>query len=110
MTHEDQVFVANVVVTNTTWEIVVSNVISRPTSAIVEHSVIVKIHEYRGVHERHHFILMAMEVHDTSGVILIISLRSVPIFFTIDNQKDIYPRLFAFNFSSNVLVLFFIMF
>jgi len=87
-THEDHVFVANVVVTDTMWEIVASNVISWPTSATVEHNVIAKIRKYRGFHEGHHFILMATEVHGTPGVILIISLRSVPIFFTIDNQKD----------------------
>jgi hypothetical protein len=30
-------------------------------------SAITKIHKYRGLHEGHHFILMAMEVHDTLG-------------------------------------------
>jgi hypothetical protein len=52
-----------VVVTNPTWEIVASNVMSRLTSIIVEHSAIVKIHKYNGLHKGHHFILMATEVH-----------------------------------------------
>jgi hypothetical protein len=49
MTHEDHVFVVNVMVTNLTWEIVASSVIAPP------------------------------------GVILIILLGNVPIFFTINN-------------------------
>jgi hypothetical protein len=39
------------------------SVISWPVSAIVKLSAIVKICKYRKVHEGHHFILMAMEVH-----------------------------------------------
>ncbi len=35
------------------------------SSAVVKLSAIAKIHNYRGLHERHHFILMAMEVHGT---------------------------------------------
>jgi len=34
-----------------------------------------------------------------SGVIWIVSSRNVPIFSTIDNQKVIYPYLFAIYFS-----------
>jgi hypothetical protein len=41
------------------------------------------------------------------SVIWIVSLRSVHVFSIIDDQKDIYPCLFAFNFSSNMLVLLF---
>jgi hypothetical protein len=39
------------------------------------------------------------------GMIWIISSGSVPIFSMIDDHEVIYPCLFAFNFSSNVLVL-----
>jgi len=39
------------------------SVISQPTCAIVELNAIVKIYKYKGLHEGHHFILMAMEVH-----------------------------------------------
>ncbi len=39
------------------------NVIIRPTSAVTELSDITKIYKYKGFHERHHFIPMAMEVH-----------------------------------------------
>jgi hypothetical protein len=41
------------------------------------------------------------------GVIWIVSSRNVFIFSMIDDQEIIYPCLFAFNFSSNVLVLLF---
>ncbi len=41
----------------------VSSVISYPTNIIAKLSAIVNIRKYRGLHEGHHFILMAMEVH-----------------------------------------------
>jgi hypothetical protein len=41
------------------------NVINRPTSVIVNLRAIVKIHKYKGFHERHRFIPMVMEVHGT---------------------------------------------
>jgi hypothetical protein len=63
MTQEDQVFITNVVVTNLTQEIVVLSVISQSTCAIVELNANAKICKYKGLHERHHFIPMAMEVH-----------------------------------------------
>jgi hypothetical protein len=63
---EDHVFVANVVVTDPTQEIMATNVINRLESVIVELNTIVKINKYRKLHEGHHFILMAMEVHNTS--------------------------------------------
>jgi hypothetical protein len=40
------------------------SVISRPTGAVVELSTIAKIRKYKRFHEGHHFIPMAMEVHD----------------------------------------------
>jgi hypothetical protein len=42
-----------------------SSVISWPVNVVVEFNTIVKIYKYRGLHEGHHFIPMAMEVHDT---------------------------------------------
>jgi hypothetical protein len=63
MTQKDQVFVANVVAINLTWETMASNVISQPASAVVKLSTIAKIRKYKGLHEMHHFILMTMEVH-----------------------------------------------
>jgi len=65
MTREDQVFIVNLVVTNSTWETVASSVISQPTNAIVKLNTITKIREYRRLHVGHHFISMAMEVHGT---------------------------------------------
>ncbi len=44
-------------------KIMILSVISRPTSVVVEFSVIIKICKYRRLHEGHHFISMAMEVH-----------------------------------------------
>ncbi len=42
-----------------------------------------------------------------SSMIWIVSSGSVPIFSTIDDWEVIYPSLFTFNFSSNVLILLF---
>jgi hypothetical protein len=62
---EDQVFVVDVVVTDPTWEMVALSVINWPTCATIEFSSIVKVRKYRSLHEGQHFILMAMEVHNT---------------------------------------------
>jgi hypothetical protein len=61
MIREDQVFVVNVMVTDLTHETMATSVISRPTSAAAKLSAIIKICKYRRLHERHHFILVAMD-------------------------------------------------
>jgi hypothetical protein len=43
----------------------ISNVISQLTTANAKLNAIVKIRKYKGFHEGHHFIPMAMDVHDT---------------------------------------------
>ncbi len=43
------------------------SVINRPIGAAMEFNAIVKICKYKRLHERHHFILMAMEVHSALG-------------------------------------------
>jgi hypothetical protein len=43
----------------------VLSVINQLANATAKFTVVVKIHKYRGFHERHHFIPMAMEVHNT---------------------------------------------
>ncbi len=63
MTCDGQVFVVNVVIINLAHEMMVTNVINRPTSVIVKLNVIAKIRKYRKFYEGHHFILMAMEMH-----------------------------------------------
>jgi hypothetical protein len=45
----------------------VLSVISRPTSAVANLNTIAKIHKYKGLHEGHHFIPMAMGSHDALG-------------------------------------------
>jgi hypothetical protein len=46
-------------------EMVASSVISWSIGVVVELSAIAKIRKCRGPREGHHFILLAMEVHDT---------------------------------------------
>ncbi len=52
MIQEDQLFIADVVNTNPTWEMVASSVISWLEGVMAELSAIVKIHKYRGLHEK----------------------------------------------------------
>jgi hypothetical protein len=80
MTQEDKVFVANVMITDLTQEMVDSSVIIRPTSAIAKFSAIVKINKYRGLHEGHHFITMAMEVHSALRHIMDYFIECVHLF------------------------------
>jgi hypothetical protein len=110
MTWKDQVLVADVVVINLTWEMVASNVITRLACVVIKLNAITKIHKYRGFHEGHNLFKWPWRCTTHPSMIWIISSRNVPIFSTIDDQKIIYPYLFAFIFSSNMLVLPFNMF
>ncbi len=65
MNRKDQVFLANLMIIDLTWEMMAMNVISRLVGVIVELNSVVKIRKHKGFHEGHHFISMAMEVHDT---------------------------------------------
>jgi hypothetical protein len=44
-----------------------SSVINQPTCVVAKFNAIINIHKYRGLHKRHHFILMAMEVDGALG-------------------------------------------
>jgi len=52
---------------NPTWEMVVLNVISRPVGVVTKFNTIIKIHKFRRFQQGHHFILMAIKVHNTCG-------------------------------------------
>jgi hypothetical protein len=77
----------------------VLSVINRLICAVVELNVISKICKYRMLYEGHHFILMAMEVHDALGMIWIMLLGNVLVLFMTNNRKVIYFCLFAFIFK-----------
>jgi len=96
-----------VVVINPTRETVATSVISRPTSATKEFSVITKIRKYKGLHEGHHFIPMAMEVHDAPEHGMDCFIRECACFSMKDNREIMYPCFFAFSFLGNVLILLF---
>ncbi len=98
MIHEDQVFI-----TNLTWEMVATNVISRPTSAITKFNAIVK---FASIESFMRGIILFQwpwrcTVHLT--VIWIVSSENVFVCSMINNHKLIYPCLFAFSFSNNAL-------
>ncbi len=86
---------------------VASSVISRLTGVVAELNTITKICKYKGLHEGHHFIPMAMEVHDAPEYDMDRFIRSVRFFSTIDDREVIYPCLFAFNFLGSMLVFLF---
>ncbi len=65
MTRKHHVFVANVVIIDLMQETMASSIISRPADVATELNAIAKICKYKGLHERDHFIPMAMEVHNT---------------------------------------------
>ncbi len=51
---------------------------------------------------------MAMKVHSARGHDMDCFIRECAHFFSmIDDREVIYPCIFAFNFSNNVLILFF---
>jgi hypothetical protein len=77
-------------VTDSTQEMVVLSVISRLAVAVVELNAIVNIDKYRGFHEGHHFIPMARKCTTHLGVIWIISLGNVPVFFMIDVREVVF--------------------
>jgi hypothetical protein len=70
MTQEDQVFIVNVMVTDPTQETMALNVTNQLTSVMAERRTIVKIRKYKGLHEGHHFIPMAMKVYMTHPKLL----------------------------------------
>jgi hypothetical protein len=55
------------VVTNSIQETMVSSVISQLVGVVAKLSATIKICKYKGLHEKHHFITMAMEVHGALG-------------------------------------------
>ncbi len=75
----------------------------------MELNTIVKIHKYKGLHEGHHFIPMAMELHNAFERDMDHFIKECARLSMIDDQKVIYLCLFTFNFC-NVLVFFLVCF
>ncbi len=78
---------------------------TRAKNAVVTFDAIVKIHKYNGLHEGHHFILMAMEVHNTLGRDMDHFIREC-VHLLHDRRLKGHFSLSFFKFSSNMLVLF----
>ncbi len=95
------------VVTNLMWEMVALSVISQLVGVVAKLIAIVKSCKYRRLHERHHFIPMAMEVHDAPGCDMDRFIRECACFFHHRRYGGNCACLFAFNFSSNVLIFLF---
>ncbi len=83
------------------------NVINRLIGVAVELSAIVNICNYRGLHEGHHFISMAMDVHDAHERNMDCFIKECARLFHDKRSQGHLSFFFAFNFSSNMLVFFF---
>jgi hypothetical protein len=66
---------------------------------------LLKFAKYKGLHEKHHFIPMAMEVHGASDCDMDRFIREYAHFFHDRRLKNHLFLSFAFNFSNNVLIL-----
>jgi len=65
MIQEDHVFIVDVLVIDLMWDIVASNVINWLIGAAIELNTFSKISKYKRLHEGHHFIPTAMDMHGT---------------------------------------------
>jgi hypothetical protein len=86
---------------------VVLSVTNQATSVITKFNVIVKICKYKRIHKGHHFIPMAMEVHNTSQWDMDHFIGECAHLFHDRQSKVHFFCFFAFNFSGNLLVLLF---
>jgi hypothetical protein len=68
MIRENHVFVIDMVVIDPTWEMVATSVISWSIGASMELNAIANICKCKKFHEGHHFILMAIEMHNTPAI------------------------------------------
>ncbi len=78
-----------------TWEMVVLSVISRPAGAVAKFSTIAKFCSYKKLHEGHHFIIMAMEVHDALWHDMDCFIKECVCFFH-DKRSEGHLSLFFF--------------
>ncbi len=69
------------VVTDSTQKMVALNVIIRLISAVTKFNAIIKIWKYKKLHEGHHFIPMAMEVHGAPSCDMDCFIRKCACFF-----------------------------
>jgi hypothetical protein len=63
------------------------SVINQPTSAATKLNIIVKIHKYERFHEGHHFILMAIKVHNIPKHDMDRFIKECLVFSTIDDWE-----------------------
>jgi hypothetical protein len=73
-------------------------------SSSYELSTIAKIHKYKGLHEKHNFILMAMEVHGTPRCDMDPFVRECVCLFHGRRFGSHLSFFFTFNFSNNVSI------
>ncbi len=81
-----------------TQETAVMSVISQLTCVAVKLSVIVNIRKYREFHKGHHFISMAMEVHNARGCDMDCFIRKCACFFHDKQLRNHLSLYFCIQF------------
>jgi len=110
MTQKDQVFIVDVVIINPMRKTMISSVINQPTNVVAKLNVITNIRKYKGLHEGHHFISMAMELHNAFRCDMNHFIKECARLFHDRQLKNHLSLFFAFNFLNNMLILLFNMF
>ncbi len=86
-------------VTDLTQKMVAMSFISRLTGLTAKLNAIAKIRKYRNFHEGHHFILMAMEVHDAPQSDMDRFIKKHVLVFSLINKREvIYLCFFCIQF------------
>jgi hypothetical protein len=88
-------------------KMVALNVINQLIGVTMKLSAIVKIRKYKGLHEGHHFISIAMEVHGTPRCDMDRFIKVYVCLFHDRQSKNHLSFFFAFSFLVNVLILLF---
>jgi hypothetical protein len=101
MTHENQVFVVDVVVIDLTWKMVVTSVINQPTCVVPKLNTIAKIRKYKRLHVRHHFFQWPWRSPTHLGLIWIVSSKSVLVFSMI-NDVSLFFCIQFFRLHNNI--------
>jgi hypothetical protein len=82
-------------------------VINQPVGVVTKLNTIIKICKYKGIHDGHHFIPMAMEEHGTLERDMVHFIKECAHLLLDRQSRGHLSWSFIFSFSCNVLILLF---
>ncbi len=88
-----------------TWETITLSVITQPICVVTKPNVIAKIRKYRELHEGHRFIPMIVEVHSAPMCDMDHFIKECAHLFHDKQPRGHLFLVFAFSFSSSVIIL-----